>query len=446
MIFDADEYAGAVLFFTKDGLISREMLYSEFQAVLDTYVPAMELANQSFRAVYVEVDHKLLVRRAVFFMIDFTAKGFVEASWMLPLEQLARNASKGPDLGAGPINLACASMCPIDHYRSMLWDPDLRSGKGQLGVLKKVMAENRLVIQFREIEEDVQRGNGQSSAVESELSQKLHNQYEKQLRKHMAQLLKEQRLRAKTIANESQRAMDELKKEHNARLNEFRVRLDEKDRQIEEESQRNAILKGTIDGQADKIRGLREYFEHKLDQAQGHESDELNKLKENYQAELKATVEAETKELKELLQMREVELLYRNEQEANLHDEISRLRLENQQLIGNSGDELLGKMLERGVSFVTYQPGAGHITLPVAEVSRFMENPSAYTAQYCGVTEAHYLAWMEHYHAPICRHQDEDGNMCGENINRIEKPIDFHMGESDRCLEHQLNQVKLKLV
>ena len=421
------------------------MLYQEFLAVLDAYVPAMELANKSFDAVYVEVNRKLIVKRAVFFNISFTSEGFVDPGWLLPLEELARSASSGPDLGDGPILLACRSKCPIDHYRDMLWDPNLRNGKGQFGVIKRVIAANRLGIQFKEPEGEEAEAEEMRQREQS-LDVKLRKEYEKEFRNHMAQLLKEQRLRAKTITNENEKALDELKKEHNARLNDFRVRIDEKDRLLEEERQRNQILKETIDGQADKIRGLREYFEHKLDKAHGQEADQLANLKENFDAELAATVESETKELKELLQMREVELLYRNEQEAHLHDEISRLRAENQSLISNSGDQLLQKMIEKGISFVTFQPGAGHITLPVTEVSRFMESPTGFVADQCGVSESQYLAWIEHYHAPICRHVDDEGKICGENIPRVEKPADFHPEESDRCDLHNTAKVKLKLV
>ncbi len=449
MIFESDELASAILFFDKNGDISREMLYPEFLAILDSYVPAIELSNQSFEAVYVEVNNKLTVKRAVFFTVSFTTQGFVDPGWLLPLEELARSGASGPDLGAGPILLACASSCPIAHHRGMLWDPDLRNGKGQFGTIRKVIKANRLGLEFRVSSHD---GDEQEmSRIQQQLntSSKIQENYEKEFRKHVAQLIKEQRFRAKTIANESEKALEELKKEHFGRLEEYRSRLEEKEKLLQEEKQKNQALKDTIDGQADKITGLREYFEHKLDQASsGATSEELNQLKENFEVELKAKVEAETKELKELLQMREVELLYRNEQEANLHDEISRLRVENQELLEHSGDQLLGKMVEKGISFVTYQPGAGHLTLPVTEVAAFMDNPTAYAAKSCGVSEGQYLAWIEHYHAPICRHTSEDGKLCGENIQRIDNPVDYIPEESCYCEKHRViyTQVKLKLV
>ena len=448
MIFESDELASAILFFAGNGDVSREMLYPEFLAILDAYVPAIELANQNFEAVYVEVNNRLMVKRAVFFTVSFTSQGFIDPGWLLPLEELARSGGNGPDLGAGPILLACASSCPIEHHRGMLWDPDLRNGKGQFGTIKKAVLANRLGLEFRVSSSADDEGEMRRIQMQLNESNKIQENYEKEFRKHVAQLIKEQRFRAKTIASESEKALEELKKEHYSRLEEYRGRLEEKERILEDEKLKNQQLKDTIDGQADKIKGLREYFEHKLHQASHDNPNELEQLKENFDIELKATVEAETKELKELLQMREVELLYRNEQEANLHDEISRLKAENHELLDHSGDQLLGKMLEKGISFVTYQPGAGHITLPITEVARFMDNPTAYAAQTCGVSEAQYLAWLEHYHAPICRHTDEEGKLCGENIQRIDNPVDFIPEESNFCENHRIiqNQVKLKLV
>lgn len=442
MIFEADDLAGAVLFFSKQGDVSREMLFTEFQAVLDAYVPAMELASQHYDAVYVEIDRKYLVRRAVFFTITFTSAGFVDPGWALPLETLARSADTGPNLGAGPIQLACASQCPIHHYRNMLWDPDLRNGKGQFGVIRRTVSENRLCIDFKEckeadLEAKREEEEREAKAQQLALTNILKKELEGELRNQMAQMLKEQRLRAKTITNENEKALEELKRQHNARLEDLALRLEEKDRIIEEERQKNLHLKETIDGQAEKIKGLREYFEHKLESAQGEETEQIEFIRANYEAEFAARLDAETTELRELVQMRDVELLYRNEQDANLHDEITRLKQMNSELIANSGDELLAKLSENGISFVTFQPGAGHITLPYTEISRYLTNPMAYAAGFCGVSETQYQAWLEHYQMPICTHTDEEGNMCGANIERIENPADFILNETNLCLEHQ---------
>ena len=62
--------------------------------------------------------------------------------------------------------------------------------------------------------------------------------------------------------------LEDLRRQHANQLEEYRELLQTRERMLEEEKQRNATLKETIDGQAKKLEGLREYFEHKLEQAQ----------------------------------------------------------------------------------------------------------------------------------------------------------------------------------
>src|SRR5690625_6101944 len=95
------------------------------------------------------------------------------------------------------------------------------------------------------------------------------------------------------------------------------------------------------------------------------ENSQLHALQENYEMELAARVQAATTELQERLDMREVELFYRHQQERNLKDEIARLKDENQSLVNQSGGQLLNKLSEAGITFVTYQPGAEHMTIKI---------------------------------------------------------------------------------
>lgn len=430
------------------------MHYAEFEAVLDGYVPAADMANQQSKAVFVEIDSRFKVHTAVFFNLKFTRKGEVDPSWNLPLDQIANMAMRGPDLGAGPIRLACKSQCPIQYFKDSLWDPDLRAGKGQLNTIKKAVERNKLAIQFRESADDINPPTLHSTPaaateqIELKISQELRKEYAKEFRDHMAQVLKDQRLRTATIQEEKDDAIKAIKQDHAQRIEELRDLLREKERTIEEERKRNESLKETIDGQVKKIEGLREYFEHKLEQAEGQERDIMDGLRSNFEVEMEAKIESTVKEYKELLQMREVELLYRNEQEVQLKDEITRLRQQNQEMLDNSGDHLLEKMIAKGVSFVTFQPGAGHITIPLSDLSRFMENPTAYAADQCGVKESHYNAWLKHYQAPVCTAVDEKDHVCGENIDRCDSPTDFLVGDGDRCDKHKefKGSGKLKVV
>lgn len=434
VIIEEDEYGRAVFFFDREGQISKQMNIGEFQAVLDGYVPSIGLEPGSWRAVYLEIDEELVVRRSVFFLLPVMPSGSIEPSWAMPLMHLAESAAKARKIGGELIQIACYSQCPIAHLRKMLWDPDLSPSNNQLSAVRKAVTNNRLGLQFMRSENDDKNlSQSQKDKFEKEISERLRLAYSQELRDRMAQLLKGQRLRTATLRNEYNRRIREFKIEYENRIDEYRDFISEKTRLADEQRELNKALKATVDGQAQKISGMREYFDAKLQSAAGMDESSLDNYREALVAEMEAKFESEMKDMKETLQMREVELLYRNELEIQLHDEIARLREENQSLMTNTGEDLLGTLIAKGISLVTYQPGAGHLTIPVNEVSRFLESPTAYAAEHCGVNEQRYGAWLDHYHMPVCKESLEDGSFCGENIDRIENPLDFHIGESDCC-------------
>src|SRR5690606_17757487 len=133
----------AVLFFNEQG-VCKQMLLPEFEALLDGVVSMPEFADQQMRMVYVLINPRLLIRSAVFFYLDFDEKGVADTGWNLPLRHLAENAGRGPDLGAGPIRLACRSQCPVSWHQMHLWDPSLAPGKNDLVVIRDVVKRNAL--------------------------------------------------------------------------------------------------------------------------------------------------------------------------------------------------------------------------------------------------------------------------------------------------------------
>src|SRR5690606_7036971 len=80
---------------------------------------------------------------AVFFLVDFDARGYVNRSWNVPLDHLLDNAGRGPDLGAGRIRLACRSQCSIPWHSRQLWDPVLEGENNSLRQMMQALQRSR---------------------------------------------------------------------------------------------------------------------------------------------------------------------------------------------------------------------------------------------------------------------------------------------------------------
>jgi len=431
------EPAQAVIFFDGNRL-TREMLFSEFEAILDGFVPVVDLASQTAQVVYLRVAPGLAVEAAVFFTLTFDAEGMADKRWNIPLDQLAENSAHGPDLGAGPIRLACASQCCIAWHQQQLWDPDMAPQSNHFTLIKKSIQRNRLGLPAKVPESIPVLGEAlpSSSAEAGALRKQLEARLEADFRNRLAQKIKEQRLHISTLKGQHELALDRVKLEYLRRFERSRQELSGITRELKDEQARSIKLKGLVDGQADKIKGMREYFELKVTDAKSVGQQELDELKQHYLLEMEARIESEVSTLREQLQMREVELMYRNTQLSSLQEEVARLQSDKQSLLENSGNQMLSRLSQQGLNFVTFKAGVGHITVPADEVAAFTESPDAYVAKRSGVSEEHFASWSAHYNSPVCRALVSGGECCGDRVDRVEKPSDFHVGETDRCLLH----------
>lgn len=451
MLTASSELAEAVVFFDQ-GQVSREMLLSEFEAILDAVVPMAEFSNSTAEAAYVRINSQLQVTAAVFFLLSFDSDGVADKRWNIPLQQLADNSSRGPDLGAGPIKLACHSQCSVAWHQKNLWNPVMTASLNNFVQLRKSIASNRLGLVFEV--DDTPPVLSQTSAqvvapeppkapavdtegLKKKLSSHYKQQFEQEFRNRMAQLLKEQRLKVSTLISEHKKNTLNLQRKNLHRLDELRAEVEEQRVNSQVLEQRNQALKETIDGQAEKIQGLREYFEHKLDAQESDGAGNIRTMQDNYQLELEAKIVAATTELKETLEMRDFELMYRNEQEQSLREELEKSQQENQNLMANSGEELLQTLSDAGLNFIAYHPGAGHITITVDDMSEYLADKEAFAANRCGVSLNHYRQWLQHHHNPCCAALTSKGEVCGARIVRVMEPSEFHLGEGDRCEAHQ---------
>jgi hypothetical protein len=203
----------AVIFF-EQGRAAKEMLYAEFEAVLDGVVSLPEYAGRVQRAAWVGVDAALRVRECVLFLIGFDHQGKTDRRWNVPLRHLASQAGAGPDLGAGPIRLACRSQCPVSWHAESLWDADRRQGVHPLRLVRDAITANRLGLRPAKLAEEAVPVVAVSHQVEKQLA-RFNERHDRELREAGAirrQLQLE--LDALRSANESLASQNEMLRQH----------------------------------------------------------------------------------------------------------------------------------------------------------------------------------------------------------------------------------------
>lgn len=434
----------AVLFFNERGLC-KQMLFPEFEALLDNVVNMPEFADEQMRLVYVLINPRLMVRAAVFFYLDFDERGSADSGWNLPLRHLADNAGRGPDLGAGPIRLACRSQCPVSWHQMHLWDPSLAPGKNDLVLIRDLIKRNSLgllveeeapvVLPERLQVADEEKWKAPDPAREAAAKQAQEQEQEHRLK--TAQLIKQQRLRISTLGKqyEEELARSKLAAEEGKRG--LQAEIQSLHQALRQQEELNASLKAELNAQADSVQKTREELSRQLQELEKHGRTEADILRGQFDSELQAKVAAAVAEFKEQVAIRDVELAYRAEQEAQLQRELERLIGERERLAAQDGEQILARLAKLGVVFVVYHPGAGHLTIPLQDIARYQDNPMGYAAAKCFVSEEQYRQWLAHYQQPTCEASLPSGERCAMPIDRVETPSRFIVGESNCCARHR---------
>lgn len=436
----------AVLFFN-DGGICKEMLYPEFEAMLDGVVSMPGFADQQMRVAYVLVNSRLQIRAAVFFYLDFNEDGSADSGWNIPLRNLAERTGRGPDLGAGPIRLACRSQCPVSWYQMHLWDPELTQGANHFVMLRDRIKRNQLGLLVEEelpqavpaerlqmVAEDTwYAANPAKRPMDAQRAQ----QSDQDQRLKAAQLIKQQRLRIDNL--EQQREADinrlrELALEQQTKLRDeialLRDELTDKDRQI-------AALEIQLGNQVEGFQKSRQEMSQQLRTLEESSRAEAEVMRSQFDEELQQQVAAAVAEYQEQIAIRDVELAYRNELDSELQSEIEQLREQCDGLIAQSGERTLERLSAIGMTFMVYHPGAGHLTIALQDMARYQQNPLAYAAGKCGVPEEQYEVWLQHYLEPMCIAPLPSGERCSMPLDKVETPARFAIGESNRCARHR---------
>ena len=434
----------AVLFFN-EGSICKEMLYPEFEAVLDGVVALPEFADRQMQAVYVMINPRLQVRAAVFFCLDFNDDGSADAGWNIPLRQLAERTGRGPDMGGGPIRLACRSQCPVSWHQMHMWDPKVGPERNDLVVLRETIKRNQLgLLVEEETPQAVPAERLQMVAEDTwyavetgkDAAAKRSESHEREQRQKAALLIKQQRQR---ITNLERLREEDVLKLTTAAENERKALQEEirtLQQQLQQQTELNASLHAQMTAQGESFQKAREEMSKQLRTLEVSGRVEIGAAREQFEHEAQARIAAAIAEYKEQVAIRDVELAYRNELDAQLEEEIQRLKTECETL-RHSGDRVLEELSRQGVVFMAYHPGAGHLTIALQDLARYRANPLAYAAAKCFVSEEQYRQWLEHYQKPACVATLSSGERCAMPLDKIDAPSRFVIGESNCCARHR---------
>lgn len=460
-------YSNEAIVFFEDGDVSKEMTYSEFEAILDGVVGMDDFAGDTIKAAFVVVNSKLKVSAAVLFKIAFDRQGYADRSWNLPLRHLADNGGSGPDLGAGAIKLACKSQCPVAWHSAALWDPDMSPKSNTFVRIRDAIAANKLCLPTQSdpeppvVQPQTQKAppnwgmpaaprapgfsqghSGDSidfgwDGDDSGLTESQLAALEQEHRNKIAALIKQQRLHIQTLKNEAQQTLQTTRLSLEKELELSRQEVSRLRSEHESLHAQNIALREQNEAQRKQMETIKRTRELEMQSAQQSEKAGVEALRKQYEQQMQQRIQEETAKLKEDIELRNMELMYRHDVAKQLREELTQLRKDKIRLVHEGGDKFLERLEALGVSFIAFHPGAGHVSILLSEMPSYMENPIAYAANKCLVSEEHYRTWLEHYQKPECQAPLTNEKKCGCRIARVDVPSQFLVGDSDRCEKHK---------
>ena len=419
----------AVIFFA-DGQIRREMLYPEFEALLDCVVPIRDFAGKTVEAAYVRLDARLAPVTVVLFLIPFDSDGFPEQHWDVPLRMLAERGVRGPDLGGGPVRLVTRSQCPIPGQEGQLWDIRFGAGGNTLAQLQERVLMNRLGLDVAEQDvapavpaawpgaaapaAPVMAPAATSAAPVGDSSETLLALMQQSSQQMAAAREQHQR---ESMALQQQLAV-----------------LQQHARALEDEK---LALLARAEQQARTLEDQRTAAEGRTRQLAEQARREIDAARQTLEGERDAALAERDARMREGLARLERERETQEDQLHSLRSELTELRRDKLRLMGEGADKFFAQLKEKGVKFVAFQPGAGHLTIPMEDLNRYLEETEAFVAEKCGVSPEHYRRWLAHYNSPVCQGTAGSGAPCAKPLPKLLKPAEFVAGMHDRCDIHK---------
>jgi hypothetical protein len=425
----------AVLFYCEKG-ISKSMLYADFEAILDGMVGVPEFAGKEMRGAYCLVNGRLRAKAMVLFLIDFDADGMADTTWNVPLRHLAEHGGPGPDMGAGPIRLACRSQCPVAWHQDQLWDPVMKPGANDF-VAARDLLRSRGSKMGLEVDEDLPPPTAAVPTLSGEdvptvrPADGARSKNDDEERVRLARTIKELRLRIHTLETGQKEEMAQLRYAQQQKEEILSAQLEKVLMQFKTLKSQNAALReqnSSLKAQVESLnRSLEEHAGRNAEQG-----SEVERLAEQYKLSLEQRLEEERARLADEIHSREMDVLNRDDLVNQLRAEISELKRDQMKVAHSGGQKILDKLENLGLSFIAFHPGAGHVSVAADQIADYMDNPVAFAARKCLVTEDHYRAWLAHYENPVCQVSvGPDQACCGKRVIRVDVPNQFKPGVSD---------------
>ncbi len=428
----------AVMFFDADGHVCKEMLFQEFEAILDGVVYLQEFANKLLYSAYVQINSRLQVKAAVGFQVDFDEEGRVDRDWNIPLDHLVSQMNADVDLAGQRIKVVGRSNCPVSWHADALWDLK----PGHLKQIVRAAERNMLGVLVDETPEEEEISAtpmAAGSAVDvAEIRQQLQARFQQLYQERSHQLLDQQRANLRDLKQNYKDQLARLEAQHQAQLGEYKSELREQEKELHQQIRMNRSLQEQLRTQANSFSASQAEMTRQL-QELAREGGDQPDLAQTMQQEIQQQVAQATRRLQQQLEIKEMELNYRNELDLEMQEQIQQLESQVAALAAEEPDPkaLIRQLHDKGVVLVAFQPGAGHISLPQKDIDLYLEDPIAYAARYCRVDRALYEAWLQHYHQPSCEHRSRNNVPCGQPVERVSKPGDFVLGQSNRCRLHK---------
>ena len=400
-------YAEAVLFFDDENII-KEMLLTEFEAVLDNVVGIPEFSGKKYKAAYVTIWRNLTVHIVVLFELTFDKQGHVVKKWNLPLRYLGAQAINGPDLGQGKILLLMRNNCEEQDYRQFLWNAE----NNQIEILTAIrdsVKRNKLGL-YVDHESSRYSTNDNSNRRPSDAMAFSGTQFNEDYQQRLINNIES------TLKYKYEHQIRELEKQHSNIVRQLEI---------------HAV------GLQTKI----DQFDDQMAEIERKNQKHRDVIVEKYQKRLELKLEDARSELLEIINQNENKIVSIKDQLKQSQELCAQLENSIEPSCKNAVQDILNALINSGVELIVTQTGIGSYSLKLEQIHDFIANPVRFWSQQCGVNQAQYKAWHQHFNDPVCQAGHNAGCPCNVQLKRIMQPKDFIEGESDMCKKHRIRRL-----